>query len=154
VTLAQQQQQQRQQIGLIWGAMLSTVAVYGLVCAIAVRSAAAEATADTTWIRYWLSAAGVVLGALSVWWQRHFLATDPSPPVALGFVQMQRHGIVTWALSEAVGICGVLTAFLLDDAREYIPFGAAAAALLLLHRPSNLPWARLVSSGLQPGESL
>ena len=33
----------------------------------------------------------------------------------------------------------------LHEAREYVPFGAAAAALLLLHRPSNLPWARLRS---------
>ena len=145
--------QQQQQIGLIWGAMLSTVAVYGVVCALAVRSAAVGAAADAMWIRYGCSAAGVVLGALSVWWQRHFLATDPLPPIVLGFAQMQRHGIVVWVLSEAVGICGVVTAFLLHDAHEYIPFGAAAAALLLLHRPSNLPWGRLASLELQPDES-
>jgi F0F1-type ATP synthase membrane subunit c/vacuolar-type H+-ATPase subunit K len=140
VTLAQQQRQ----VGLIWSAMLSSVFIYGLICAAAAGTANVGADVEE-WPRQLCSAAGVVLGGLSLWWRRRFLSPDPLPPVALKFRQLQGHGVVTWALSEAVGVCGVLAAFVLHDAHEYIPFGAAAVALLLLHRPSNLPWARLAS---------
>ena len=136
--------QQKQQLGLIWAGMLASVAVYGIVCSVAVGMAEAGSDADATWPRQVFSAVGIVLGALSMWWRRHFLPLDPSPPAALEFTQLQGHCLITWGLSEAVGICGLLTAVLLKDAREYIPFGAASAALLVLHRPSNLPWARLV----------
>ena len=137
--------QRQRQVELIWGAMLSTVPIYGVVCAVAVGTADAGAEADAALLRYALSTIAVVLGGLSAWWRRHFLATEPAPPAPLSFAQMQSHGVVVWALSEAVGICGVVAAVVLHEAREYIPFGAAAAALLLLHRPSNLPWVRLAS---------
>ena len=136
--------QQKQQVSRIWTAMLSSIVIYGVVCAAAVGMADAGAEADAEWPRRVFSAIGVVLGASSVWWRRRFLASDPVQPAPLGFMQLQSHSVVAWALSEAVAIGGLLAAFLLRDAREYIPFGAAAAALLLLHRPSNLPWARLV----------
>ena len=138
-TLAEQQQQLRR----IWTAMLSSIGIYGVVCAAAVGMVAAGAETDAEWPRRMFSAIAVVLGALSVWWRRRFLASDPVQPAPLGFMELQSHGVVAWALSEAVAICGLVVAFLLRDAREFIPFGAAAAALLVLHRPSNLPWARL-----------
>jgi hypothetical protein len=135
-------EEQRRQIGMLWMAMFSSIAIYGAVCVVAVGNGDGDAEATAVW-RYGLSTAGVVLGALSVWWRRYFLPSDALPPRALGFAQLQGHAVVTWALSEAVGICGVVAAFVLGAAREYIPFGAAAAALLLLHRPANLPLARL-----------
>src|ERR1700687_6081934 len=137
--------QRKQQVGLIWAAMLSTVALYGTMSAVVVGIAHAGSETEAEWPRHALSTIAVACGALSIWWHRRFLAADPPTPATLAFPQIQGHGIVTWALSEAVGICGLLMAFMVDDAREFIPFGAAAAALLLLHRPSSLPWRRLAS---------
>jgi len=141
-TLAQRQQQ----VGIIWSAMLSTVGIYGALSAFVVGTAHAGSDADAQWPRQALSAVALACGVLSVWWHRHFLAADRPTPAELAFPQMQGHGVVLWALSEAVGICGLLMAFIVDDAREFIPFGAAAAALLVLHRPSSLPWGRLAAS--------
>lgn len=133
---------ERQQVSLIWGAMLSALALYGLIGAVAVGGVEGERVGDAVSVRYGFSVVAIVLGGLAVWWRRRFLAAEATR-ATLGFARMQAHAVVVWALSEAVGVCGVLTAILAREAREYIPFGAAAAALLLLHRPSSLPWTRV-----------
>ncbi len=130
---------------MVWATMLGSLVIYAVVCAVVVGVAAAAPAAAVS-VRYGLSVVGIAFGALSLWWRRYFLATDPASPAPLTFAQLQSHAVIVWALSEVVGICGLLTALTLNDAREYLPFGAAAAALLLLHRPSNLPWARCVTT--------
>jgi hypothetical protein len=40
-----------------------------------------------------------------------------------------------WALDEAVGVIGVTAALLGGGLATFVPFGVAALALLLLHRP-------------------
>jgi len=139
-------EQQQRQMNLIWGAMLSAVVLYGVVCAVAVGNTDGDAVGDPVSVRYGFSVVAIVLGGLSVWWRRRFLAADFAP-APFDFARMQAHGVAVWALSEAVGLCGVLTALLVREVREYIPFGAAAMGLLLLHRPSNLPWTRLAPPG-------
>jgi F0F1-type ATP synthase membrane subunit c/vacuolar-type H+-ATPase subunit K len=142
-------ERQKQQMQLIWRAMLGAVVVYGVVCALTIDTAAAFEDTDVEWPRHVFSAVAVALGGVSMWWRRHFL--PPDPPTAeerrLGFVQFQGYGVVAWTLCDAIGVCGLVLALVVHDASEFIPFGAAAVALLFLHRPSNLPWGRLMTAG-------
>ena len=129
--------EQQRQLQLIWAAMLGAVALYGVVCAVAVGAPDGEPAAEAAGVRYGFSVVAIVLGGLSAWCRRRFLAADAT----LGLARIQVQAVVVWALSEAVGLCGVATAVLTREAREFPPFGAAATALLFLHRPSNLPRA-------------
>jgi len=126
---------QQLQLRVIWSAILGTVAVYALVCFLALGAVQAADDGEIEWMRQAFSAVAVGLGGLSLWWRRHFLTAEER---AVSFAQAKAHGVVTWALSEAVGLCGLVLALVVRSAREFLPFGAAAAALLLLHRPSRL----------------
>ena len=133
--------QQRQQLAIIWGAMLAAIVLYGVVAIVVAPTVSPAASAEVDWLRRLLSGAAVLTGALSVWWRRHFLPSAPQSSARPDFAAVQRHAVIAWALSEAVAVCGLVAALLLGDAREYVPFGAGAAALLLLHRPASLPTA-------------
>jgi hypothetical protein len=141
--------QQKQQMQVIWSAMLGAVVVYGVVCVLTVDKTGALEDTDVEWPRQVFSAVAVTLGCVSVWWRRHFLPPEPRAVVAsrLEFVQFQGYGVFAWTLCDAIGVCGLVLALVVHDASEFIPFGAAAVALLFLHRPSSLPWGRLMAAG-------
>jgi F0F1-type ATP synthase membrane subunit c/vacuolar-type H+-ATPase subunit K len=137
--------EQKQQLRIIWSAMLTALALYGVVCLLVVGPAETQ-NPDTERLRHAFSAVGLVLGVLSFWWHRHFLPAEshrPEGEAGIDFARLQGHGVVVWALSEAVGLCGLALAVVVHDVREFVPFGVAAAALLVRLRPSNLPWSRL-----------
>jgi len=48
-----------------------------------------------------------------------------------------------WALSEAVAVVGFVLAILTRNVWEFVPFGLASVALLVLHHPFRLPYERL-----------
>lgn len=142
--------QQKQQLRRIWAAMLGAVASYGAVCLLVLG--AADATADDTAGRFHnaFTVVGIILGALSIWWRRHFLSTDPAPAgvdLSMGFPQFQAHSLIVWALSDAVAACGLVLAFLVRSFQEFLPFGVAGAALLIMHHPFRLPYERLRAAG-------
>jgi hypothetical protein len=126
---------QQHRLHRVWLAMLKALAIY-CVSFFILRSAEPRPQDEVLWIRYALSIVGIGLGGLSVAWRRRFLADR----AALRFAALHRHCLITWLYCEAVGLCGVAAAFLAHSFLEYVPFGAAAAALLLLHRPADLPW--------------
>ncbi len=134
--------QQRKVLGILWIAMLNAVGIYALVCLFVVEPLDSRSAEEVEWLRYVLSAAAVGLGVLSVWWRRQFLSPDRAvsgEPTAIEFTQLQTHSLIVWAFSEAIALLGLVLGFLTHSFREFAPFALAAAALLLLHRPTNLP---------------
>ncbi len=140
--------QRKQVLKMIWGAMLGAVLTYGVVCLVIVGAGDAGRLEENNALRYALSAAAILVGAVSVWWRRRFLPgeTAAGAPVKLAFAQVQSHSVIVWALSEAVALFGLVMGVLTHSFAEFLPFALAAAALLLLHRPSNLPLDQIQSA--------
>jgi drug/metabolite transporter (DMT)-like permease len=137
--------QQKRQLQITWAAMFSAVAVYGGVCLLLLGKEAA-ANDRTQLLHNAFGVLGIVFGALSIWWRRHFLSADPRPAGSndsMAFTRFQAHSVVVWALSDAVGVCGLVLAFIVRSFQEFVPFGIAAAALLVMHHPFRLPYERL-----------
>lgn len=138
--------QQKQQLRFIWRAMLGAVVVYGATCFAVVGTAEDVADGSTEWFHNAFSVAGIILGGLSIWWRRHFLSTEPAPAgvdVSMRFTQLQAHSLIVWALSDAVAACGLVLACVVRSFQEFVPFGVAGAALLVMHHPFRLPYERL-----------
>ena len=141
--------QQKQLLKVIWFAMLSAIGSYTVVCLLVVGIQDAGRRAENDSLRYAMTGIATVLGVISVWWRWHFLSasTTQEAPAKLSFARLQSHSLVVWALSEAVAIVGLAMGLLTQSFAEFLPFAVAAAALLLLHRPSNLPLDRLEATG-------
>ncbi len=136
--------QQQQLLRLIWTAMCASVVLYGAVCFFVLGGAVNGDDERTGILHNAFTVAGIIVGALSIWWRRHFLSTDPEPADAgIPFARFQTHGIVVWALSEAVAICGLVLAFVVRSFPEFVPFGVASVALLVMHHPFRLPYDRI-----------
>jgi hypothetical protein len=137
--------QQKRQLRLIWTAMIGTVGVYGATCLVVVgRWETVDGSAD--WLHNAFTVTGIIVGGLSIWWRRHFLSTDTAPTGAgmgMRFAQLQAHSLIVWGLSDAVAACGLILACLVRSFQEFVPFGAAGAALLVMHHPFRLPYERL-----------
>ncbi|MBI4514781.1 MAG: hypothetical protein HY699_03070 [Deltaproteobacteria bacterium] len=124
----------KQMLGVIWAAMLAAVATYAAVAFLIIDEIEAPVAESPAWLRYAFSAFAVLLGGLSLWWRRRLFAAGTITPE-----QQRTHAIVIWALCEAVALCGFVLGFVTHDFDEFSPFALAAAALLILHRPANLP---------------
>jgi hypothetical protein len=139
-------EQQKQRLRLIWTAMFGAVVSYGAVCFLVLGPSDPGADGTRELLHNAFTVAGIIVGALSVWWRRHFLSTDPAPAgidVSMRFAQFQSHSVIVWALSEAVAACGLVLAFVVRSFQEFLPFGVASAALLVMHHPFRLPFDRL-----------
>lgn len=126
---------------VIWIGMLLAIVSYAAVCLLLVVSTEAPADGDTDSLRYAFTGVGIGLGALSVWWRRKFLGIDAE--TSLTAERLQTHSVVVWALSDAVAVCGLVLGVVSHTVSEFVPFGFAAGALLLLHRPAALPVDRV-----------
>ena len=143
--IPQKLEQQKQQLRLVWIAMLGAIVVYGVSCVLIVGRAEISVEAPERF-RIGFTVAGIVLGASSIWWWRHFLSADSAPDgtaTAMQFTQFQTHSVVVWALSDAVAACGLVLACLVRSFQEFLPFGVAGAVLLVRHHPFRLPYERL-----------
>lgn len=58
-----------------------------------------------------------------------------SEPARAALGKLRGALIVSWALCEAVALCGLVVTFLFHDVADYAPFGAAALILMLVHAP-------------------
>jgi hypothetical protein len=147
MTASNVRERQQRQLQNVWSAMLLAVVLYGVVGTTLLNvTGTADAPAGET-ARTVMSVAAIVAGLVSVWWRRRFLADGPvRPAAAMAFARLQTHALIVWALADAVGVFGLVVAVLGRDGWEFVPFGAAAIALFLLHRPAKLPWERLAVS--------
>jgi hypothetical protein len=58
-----------------------------------------------------------------------------SEPARAALGKLRGALILSWALCEAVALCGLVVTFLFHEVADYAPFGAAALILLLVHAP-------------------
>ncbi len=138
-------EQQKQQLRVVWMAMLGAIGVYAVTCLLIVGRAEIAAEAPER-IRTAFTVVGIMLGASSIWWWRHFLSAGSvanRTETAMQFTQFQTHSVVVWALSDAVAGCGLVLACVLRSFQEFLPFGVAGAVLLVRHHPFRLPYERL-----------
>jgi hypothetical protein len=138
--------QQKQQLRLLWMAMFGGVAMYGAACFFVLGAASTAADDTPNQLHNVFTVVGIILGALSIWWRRHFLSSDPAPAgadVGMEFIRFQAHSLTVWALSDAVAACGLVLALVVRSFQEFVPFGVAGAALLVMHHPFRLPYDRL-----------
>ena len=132
----------QQTLRIVWVAMAAAVAMYaGLLLAL-LGPEPAPPDAHAELLHNALTVAGIAVGALSVWWRGRFLGHDPEAP-ALTVARLQSSAIVLWALSEAVALVGFVLAILTRNVWEFVPFGLASVALLVLHHPFRLPYERV-----------
>jgi F0F1-type ATP synthase membrane subunit c/vacuolar-type H+-ATPase subunit K len=140
-------ERQQRQLQNVWSAMLLAVVLYGVVGTLVLNVTGATTVPGAETVRTLMSVAAIVVGLLSVWWRRRFLADETAVSAAsLPFVRLQTHALIVWALADAVGVFGLAVAVLARDGWEFVPFGAAAIALFVLHRPAKLPWDRVAVS--------
>jgi hypothetical protein len=140
---------ERSRLRATWIAFLVAVALYTPVPFVVVAAGEGATAPAPEFIRTAMSSAALGAGVASIlarrWWTRSLCAAlerDPSTPVSGGLWARLRAGCtVTWALSEAVALIGLVGAVLLREPTAGVPLAAAAAALLLYHRPSNWPIA-------------
>lgn len=132
----------QQTLRIVWLAMAATVVMYAVVLLAVLGSEMAPPDAQAELLHNALTVVGIAVGALSMWWRRHFLGSDPEAP-ALTVARLQSSAIVLWALSEAVALVGCVLAILTRNVWEFMPFGLASIALLVLHHPFRLPYERV-----------
>lgn len=136
-------EEQSKQLRMLWGCLLSAVPLYGT--ATFVKLSGTRNVGDGTTLRNVFTLVAIVIGAISLWWWRHFLSAESSPTVVtpLSFRQLQIHSLISWLCGDAIALCGLAVAFLLRDSSEFVPFGVAGAVLLVKQHPFRLPYERL-----------
>jgi F0F1-type ATP synthase membrane subunit c/vacuolar-type H+-ATPase subunit K len=130
----------RQTLWILWAGFLSAVFVYGVV--VATIATPSQQTAAPEALRLSFLLVALPLGGASIWWKRRSTGETQFMPAAErkpSFEQFQTNCIVTWALSEAVGVVGLLLGILTRDPGAFLPFGVGAALLLVIHRPNSWP---------------
>lgn len=130
------------QLNLIHISFVAAIFVYVLVIVFQTREPGIPA--DVSVIRPILILAAVLAAGASIWWRRRATGETQFKPLerssaADSFERLQTDCIITWALSESVAIMGLVLALLSHDYGTFMPFAAAALALLAVHRPGVWP---------------
>lgn len=137
----------RQTLWILWGGFVAAVLVYGLVVVMAVEHGQQSAGAPP-FLRLVFTAAALVLAGASIWWRRRVTGQTQFMPAtekqSASYDAFQTNCVLTWALSEAVGVLGLLLGLLSRDLGAFLPFAAGAVMLLITHRPDVWPqWSSL-----------
>jgi F0F1-type ATP synthase membrane subunit c/vacuolar-type H+-ATPase subunit K len=137
---AQSTSARRQTLWILWAGFLSAIFVYGVVV-MTISTGAQEAAPGAVRLPFLLVA--LLLAGASIWWKRRSTGETQFMPATgkqqPSFDQFQTSCLVTWALSEAVGVIGLLLGILTRDPGAFLPFGASAVLLLVIHRPNTWP---------------
>jgi hypothetical protein len=136
-------------IRIIWGGLLFTIVIYGLLAYMAVRNPAPGPfeSAFSNPIVLVLQIIGVGMFFLAFVMSSVFLRRRPAgprapaAPVTSGVVsvtpRMRLALIVRWAMIESTAIFGLLAAFLSQDPRVFLPLGGLAIGGMLMSYPSD-----------------
>lgn len=125
---------------VLWCSMLVAVAIYALMPLVITPSRPPMDDAET--LRLVLAAAAFGCGAAG-FAARRFLLQGPlaSGAIDLASPEGQQRVLVgyalTWVMSEAVGVLGLVLFMLTSDVASCWAFAAASAVLLLLHVPRD-----------------
>jgi hypothetical protein len=140
---------------IIWIAFLAAVVVYTPIPWLVVAEGADRAPPPPPGVRSGLhfAALGAAVSSFVTkrWWTNSVLAAVGSPraaPVGADAWARLRIGcVISWALSEAVAIIGLTLAIIARRPLDAVPFAAAAALLLVWHRPASWPLQALPRAG-------
>lgn len=135
-------------IRIIWGALLFTILIYGLLAFMAVRNPAPgpfeSAFSNPIVLVIQIIGAGMFFMAFvmsSLLLRRHAGPRAPTAPVTPGVVSVTPHMrlalIVRWAMIESAAIFGLVAAFLAQDPRVFLPLGGLAIGGMLMSYPSD-----------------
>lgn len=132
---------------IVWGALMASVVIYGVVAY--VLSTTNEPQPIDPTLRWALAAAAVFTAMASITLRRiklPALAEEPSPyhraapveaapPEVLG--ELMTAYILTWALSEAVAVFGLVLAIISYTYEAYLPYALAALILQATNPPTQ-----------------
>jgi len=100
-------------------------------------------------LRFAALGAAVSSFAARRWWTNSLLAalgSGATPARADVWARLRAGCVVTWALSESVALLGLALAMIARRPLDGLPFAAAAAVLLYLHRPAVWPLEALTAA--------
>ncbi|HEY0592330.1 MAG TPA: hypothetical protein VGF40_11225 [Thermoanaerobaculia bacterium] len=137
---------------IIWGSLLMSIAIYGVVAAVVAKTMTATvAGGAANPIVLVLGVAALVMAVMAIFVPRAAMRRggerapiappDPSAPPSVPpnvFTAL----IIRWAMLEAVAILGLVAALIIADPRAFIPLGAVAIAGMLLSYPGDSVAAR------------
>lgn len=132
---------------IIWASLVVSVAIYGFLLLMTGRSwpAADRPVEELLQDPMVMVLAVGAIGALAMAFVMPRLIfrrgkpelRTPASPHAPVSPAVRPRFIVQWALMESVAILGLIGAFVIQDMRVFVPFGAAAALALLLAFPTE-----------------
>jgi len=137
----------RQTLWILWGGFFAAILVYGLVVVMTVDPGQQPAAAPGS-LRLLFTIGALLLAGASIWWRRRVTGQTQFMPASEeqsgSYDTFQANCVLTWALSEAVGVLGLLLGLLARDPGAFLPFAVGAIMLLIIHRPDVWPqWAAL-----------
>jgi hypothetical protein len=127
---------------VLWSAFLGGAVLYGLMPYF-IPLSREDALPAAMQAGAYYAAAGAAAGAFITrrWWLHSIAAAAPDRKLMDD--RTKAGAIVTWAITEAVSVIGLMRAYLSADPSSGLPFAVAALALLYLHRPAVWPSASL-----------
>jgi F0F1-type ATP synthase membrane subunit c/vacuolar-type H+-ATPase subunit K len=140
---------------IIWIAFLAAVVVYALIAWLVVAEGVDHAPPPPPGVRsgLYFAALGAAVSSFVTkrWWINSALAAVGSPSGAQvgddAWARLRIGCMISWALSEAVAIIGLTLAIIARRPLDAVPFAAAAALLLVWHRPASWPLQALRRAG-------
>lgn len=132
---------------VMWIAFLVAVGLYAPVPYFVVTEGFDRAAPLPAGVRSGLhfAALGAAVSSFAArrWWTNSLLAAlgseGATPARADVWARLRAGCVITWALSESVALLGFALAMIARRPIDGVPFAAAAAVLLYLHRPAVWP---------------
>jgi hypothetical protein len=122
---------------------IAAIFVYGVVLGVVVSSPPPGPIPDLDLLILVFAFVSLITAGLSIWWRRRVSGDPQATPVVILNVDpietLWINCVIVWALSESVGIYGLVLGFLTHDFGIFQPFAAAALVLFYVHRPSAWP---------------
>jgi hypothetical protein len=139
--------EQTRRLHMIWMAFLAAVVLYAPLPWLLIAEGADSAPTPPAGVSSGLNFAALGAGVSSIiakrWWINSLRAALQAEPAARvradPWARLRIGCLITWSLSEAVAILGLALALVTRQPMESIAPAAAAALLLVLHRPDSWP---------------
>jgi len=126
---------------IIWIAFFVAVCVYALLPWLLIGDRLDSAAPDTESLRSGLQAGAIGVAMASFLakrrWTKLLLQSDAAPSDR--WTQLQLGCVVTWLITEVVGLIGLAIALVTRHAAEGVPYAGAALFLLYMHRLDMWP---------------
>lgn len=137
---------------IIWGGLLASVGLYGVVAHTITISDPSTTGSTARILTYGLAAASLGSIAFAYWIRKAMFFDKEDDPDFEGAQRAQTlftTSIVTWALCESVAIYGLVLRVITGNITLFYPFAGVAVALFILFRPR--PDERLTGPDAESG---